>query len=236
MSAGQGRIHGDSLLVEGSRAPSQPNRVASTTPIRSGYPRAALPGGARVRSYGGFAMGRPKSSYCNIGERFWSNVALGDGCWLWTAGGNSKGYGHFWVNGHQCQATHVSWELTHGPVPNGKWVLHKCDNPPCVRPDHLFLGTPLNNTQDMVAKGRSYNGDREKRHQRIEGNYAGKLSASDVRCIYAAYHLSEESVPHLAQKYGMAESSIRYVVNGTTWTLVTAALGIPRRKKELDRG
>jgi hypothetical protein len=92
-------------------------------------------------------------------ERFWEKVAKGDGCWLWTASLGSTGYGQICVRDEkgqyrQTKAHRVSWILTNGPIPGGLQVLHKCDNPPCVNPDHLFLGTAIDNMRDMAAKGR----------------------------------------------------------------------------------
>jgi hypothetical protein len=86
--------------------------------------------------------------------RFWAKVSKGDGCWIWTGSRNPKGYGRL-NTGNRVRLAHaISWELSHGAVPDGLWVLHRCDNPPCVRPDHLWLGTAADNTADMVAKGR----------------------------------------------------------------------------------
>ena len=87
-------------------------------------------------------------------ERFWPKVRKGDGCWEWTGQLNHRGYGQ--VGGHRHRkATHrTAWELTHGPVPPGLFVLHHCDNPPCCRPDHLFVGTARDNVLDMYRKGR----------------------------------------------------------------------------------
>lgn len=94
-----------------------------------------------------------------LSDRFWAKVDRNpDGCWLWTGSKSSHGYGQLFsmVGGHRAVLhTHrISWELHNGPIPDGLWVLHRCDVRPCVRPDHLFLGTRQDNTDDMMAKGR----------------------------------------------------------------------------------
>lgn len=100
-------------------------------------------------------------------RRFWAKVTQ-DGpvpvhrpelgpCWLWLAATNPSGYGKMSKGGHAAPlvaAHRLSWELHYGPVPDGLFVLHRCDNPPCVRPDHLFLGTHDDNMADATAKGR----------------------------------------------------------------------------------
>ena len=75
-------------------------------------------------------------------------------CWLWTGTPDDHGYGRFCLNGRQVGAHRVSWILTNGLIPEGQHVLHHCDNPPCVRPEHLWLGTALDNAHDRQAKGR----------------------------------------------------------------------------------
>lgn len=91
-----------------------------------------------------------------LDERFWEKVVTSpDSCWLWTGAQSPRGYGAFVVSrGDVRTASRVSWELVNGPIPDGLWVLHRCDNPPCVNPDHLFLGTHQDNMDDMAQKGR----------------------------------------------------------------------------------
>jgi len=87
---------------------------------------------------------------------FWNNTQPVPfcGCFLWTRGTISSGYGHLEVEGRLVLAHRRSWELTYGPIPKGLFVLHRCDTPSCVNPRHLFLGTAGDNARDMVAKGR----------------------------------------------------------------------------------
>lgn len=100
----------------------------------------------------------------DIASRFWPKVSKTDTCWLWTGAKSPFGYGRFKLTIAQGQyrqgyAHVVSYELTYGTIPDGLFVLHSCDNPSCVRPDHLRLGTLQENSHDMVAKGRQAKGD-----------------------------------------------------------------------------
>lgn len=91
-------------------------------------------------------------------ERFWRRVNKTEGCWLWE-GPNTGRYGYIVVNGHGMTAHRRAWILENGPIPDGLLACHHCDTPLCVRPDHLFLGTPADNARDMMVKGRASSGD-----------------------------------------------------------------------------
>lgn len=98
-------------------------------------------------------------SSSTVAERFNRFVLRSDSCWLWTGVLIHNGYGRVTIAQKKCLAHRVAWELEHGqPVPNGKFVLHRCDVRNCVRPSHLFLGTGQDNMDDMRAKGRYVNG------------------------------------------------------------------------------
>lgn len=88
-------------------------------------------------------------------ELFWSNVVVDpNGCWLWQAGKFTAGYGAFQVDGKICYAHRIAYELQHGEIPKGAHLLHTCDTPACVNPDHLNPGTQKDNIQDAARKGR----------------------------------------------------------------------------------
>jgi len=110
------------------------------------------------------AMPRDISQYPDRDiDRFLSKIdkTAPDGCWLWTAGKFSPvrhgfgRYGAFWVGGKMRYAHRVAWEIFIGDIPSDMNVLHSCDNPPCCNPEHLFLGTQLDNVRDMISKGRA---------------------------------------------------------------------------------
>jgi hypothetical protein len=103
---------------------------------------------------------RKKTELRPVEDRFWEKVDKTDGCWLWNAYTLYNGYGRFSINKKTEYSHRVSWFLEHGEWPNGKHVTHTCDNPTCVRPDHLMLGTVADNMADRNAKKRQYNHDK----------------------------------------------------------------------------
>lgn len=95
---------------------------------------------------------------------FWAKVHKTDACWMWTGAVNGHGYGHCGRHGHTHSAHRLAWELAYGAIPEGMSVLHRCDVPLCVRPEHLFLGTQADNIHDMHAKGRFVSVHAQKTH------------------------------------------------------------------------
>jgi len=148
-------------------------------------------------------------------ERFWAKVDKKgpDDCWEWTGalGGDRYGhrYGQIGISGKIVRAHRVSWELANGPIPKGICVLHHCDNPSCVNPSHLFLGTKLDNAQDAIKKGRYVN-------LRGEDNGAAELTEQDVHEIR---QMLGRGIPQrvIAKKYGVSKSTVTRIGAGKTW-------------------
>jgi hypothetical protein len=100
-------------------------------------------------------LGRFKKwDYGPLADRFWAMVQKTDTCWLWMGARNKQGYGTLKINGKMERAPRVAYQLSKGPIPEGCVVMHACDNPLCVNPSHLVPGKPLENTADMINKGR----------------------------------------------------------------------------------
>ena len=148
-----------------------------------------------------------------VESRFWSRVHKTDNCWIWTAGRASFGYGKMSVRGRSERAHRIAWELHNGAIPHGKYVLHRCDNPACVRPDHLFLGTLRDNSQDMMEKGRAkFGGGIATQGER---NGRARLTAAAVREIRAAYPATRQV--DLAERYGVSQVAISHIVLRKSW-------------------
>ena len=164
----------------------------------------------RMRS--GQSLDAPPRMSKTIEQKFWEKVKVADGCWRWSAAKLPSGYG-FIGGGKGASKNHyahrVSYEIHHGPIPDGMVVMHTCDNPECCNPDHLRIGTHKQNSQDMVAKGRATSGPGlvGEQHPR------SKLSATCVRAI----RKSSEPSGRLAKKFAVSRSCISSIKSGKNW-------------------
>lgn len=135
------------------------------------------------------------------------------GCWLWTGGSFSERYGRIKIDGADLLAHRVAWELYRGEIPEGLCVLHRCDTPFCINPNHLWLGTHKDNHLDMVTKGREVyvNGERHGRR---------KLTADQVKQIRESISRKIRGTQRaLARKFGVTDSNIAFIKNNRTWRL-----------------
>jgi len=150
-------------------------------------------------------------------ERFWRLVEPGkpEDCWVWQGGKERNGYGRIsdvGEKGNNYYAHRASWELTYGPIPEGMYCLHKCDNPSCVNPNHLWLGTYKDNMQDCSQKNRLGGSV-----QKGENNYNAKLTPSDVIQMRRMYYRGEGTITELARSWGINFNSAKPAILGITW-------------------
>ncbi len=151
-------------------------------------------------------------------KRFWANVSPGNftECWHWQGAFTSLGYGVISDRGQHIGAHRFSWVLHFGPIPGALQVLHRCDNPACVNPYHLFLGTQLDNVRDMDAKGRRVT---QCNPRRGETHADAKLTEADVTEIrqLSALGVSQRKI---AKQFGMSQQQISDIVRRRRWAHV----------------
>ena len=152
----------------------------------------------------------------SLEERFWSKVEKTDNCWEWTSWKDYKGYGKISNGNQQRFAHHIAWELTHGPIPDGLCVLHHCDNPSCVNPDHLFIGTVADNNADMWKKGRGVLPPRSKMAHPGAKNGAAKLTRQKVLEIRHKYS-NGITQSELSRQFGVSQKQIGRIVHRENW-------------------
>lgn len=151
-------------------------------------------------------------------SRFLRFVKVSGECWNWAGNIKNDGYGSMWAASKRRKAiaSRLAWELWNGPIPAGLFVCHHCDNPPCVRPSHLFLGTAADNAKDCSAKGRA----------RVEGkvhrgmrNGRAKLTEDQVREIRRR-RAAGEKLSSLSAAFGVSTTVINHIEKGKLWRSV----------------
>lgn len=128
-----------------------------------------------------------------------------DACWPWMAGRISTGYGSFYRHGVHILAHRDSYTIANGPIPAGLHVLHRCDNPPCCNPKHLFLGTQATNNADKLAKGRLPHG---------ENHFMTKFTDEQVNGVVALYQKGGISQKAAAATIGMCGPHFCWILSG----------------------
>lgn len=174
-------------------------------------------------------------------ERFWSRVKKTDNCWIWIGDKTPEGYGRLRVCGKSVLTHRYSYELHHGPIPEDKFVLHSCpegDRPDCVNPEHLRLGTHIDNMRDMRERGRAatgirhgsqthpervprgdQNGARTKPERHARGSRVGnsKLTEADIQVIRSSFIPFVVTRNQLAKRFGVSKSLIDQILSGVIW-------------------
>ena len=151
--------------------------------------------------------------------RFWSKVqrAGPDECWLWQGGCSDGGYGQFDRDGRKIGAHRVAYEAIHGAIPRGSVVRHKCDNPRCVNPRHLLVGTHQDNMDDRTARGRGaiFRGQR---------NGRSKISDTTALRIYLAAKAGDRTQKEVAELFGVKPSQVSDIANKRSHKHITEGL------------
>ena len=154
-------------------------------------------------------------------NRFWTHVVRSDdhdACWLWTGYIRENGYGIVGIKGKEYKAHRVSYFIEYGRIDNDRLVLHRCDVRNCVNPAHLFLGTPKDNSQDAVRKGRTarlygeQNGKAKLTRQTVRAIKRLLRDTADGRCNLRQYEI--------ARRFGVSEATISYLKNGGRWDFI----------------
>lgn len=151
----------------------------------------------------------------SVMDRFKSKYRVNpvSGCWKWIASYAPGGYGQFCFDGSMRRAHRVSWIIHNGPIPEGMLVCHRCDNPSCVNPEHLFLGTHKDNMRDMIAKGR----DNLVISPKGEDQHLSKLTEDKVLSMRKLR--KETGMPYIkiGELFGISESASHAAITKVTW-------------------
>jgi hypothetical protein len=184
---------------------------STNTCLKCGKSFTVKPSHRAKRKYCRMACRNDAERKTNRADYFWARVSKGADCWLWTGPRRKNGYGKMMTsrpNRRWLVAHRFSWELHNGPIPAGMHVCHRCDNPTCVRPDHLFLGTDADNAADKVSKGRQSRG---------EDRPLAKLTFREVREIRRHYAMGGLSQSQLARAFKVNQTLIGMVIRRAIW-------------------
>jgi len=151
-------------------------------------------------------------------DRFWSLADQSGDCWTWSGTRRKDGYGLFWAGGRQVRAHRHAYELANGPIAPNLSVLHSCDNRPCVRPDHLRVGTQRDNMADLTERGHRFSPFRGQVQIGSRNRYA-RLTEADIPAIRARLAKGERH-DDIAADYRVHRATISQVARGFTWTHV----------------
>ena len=148
-------------------------------------------------------------------ERFWAKVEVTPTCYVWRGSRRRQDYGAMMVDQKEWAVHRLAWTAINGPIPDGIDVLHRCDNPPCVRIDHLFLGTHLDNMRDMMKKGR-YRPPPTENSSRGVDHFRAKLSDERVRILRDGISAGQ-SQAYFARLWSIDASTIHSAAHRKTW-------------------
>lgn len=182
-----------------------------------------------------FICTNPMKKYCSNECQFLDKLKrVSSGCIEWQGSRNIQNYGIMRINSKAYPAHRFSWERLHGPIPKDLIICHKCDNPCCVNPEHLFLGTKYDNNHDRSLKGRSgkrtYSPEEKKRYSQLfsgENNSTSRLTNKQVEQIITLK--GQYSYSQIAKMFNISKCTITSIFNGRAWNIVT---GLPNRRRK----
>jgi hypothetical protein len=179
----------------------QKTKIADSTDKRAGW----IKGEPRRFLHGHWT----RLKWAPLAERFWANIDKRghDECWGWKAHTNDAGYGMLGLGNKSVRAHRFSYELHYGPIPNGLHVCHKCDNPPCCNPAHLFLGDDIANIQDKVEKGRA-------RRPQGKGRGYSAFTNEQAQELREQFERANVSMRKFAQMHNVNRATMRNIIRG----------------------